>query len=643
MGIAKDFGSWISPIQADMIAKKEIKILNIFVDNEDIYISERRASEKGRSTILKYNGKSFEEVLDKKFNVRTMVHEYGGQSFCVNKGNIYFSNFDDQKIYKKDILGDVYPITPISNDRYANYTIDEKRNLIYAVQEDHLEKEVINSIVKIDENNKVEKIAAGYDFYSSININSDKTKMAFLAWNHPDMPWDSAKLFIADIQKDGTLKNIECIAGSENESIIQPKWGRDGYLYFISDKTNFWNLYRFKEGSFKNIYPMDAEFGYPLWMFGMSTYDFYIENDKLFIVAIYNKDGRDNLCVIDPENNTIKDIKTDYTAFSQFSNISVMGSNVLFLGASPIERESLVSLDLKSNEVTVLKKSKSLDIDLSYISIPQNIEFPTENDKTAFMNYYPPKNKDFLGNKNDKPPLIVRSHGGPTGQALSILNFDIQYWTTRGFAIADVNYSGRTGYGREFRQRLYGNWGIVDVDDCVNAALYLVKKCLVDENKLIIKGGSAGGYTTLAALTFRDTFKAGAAYFGICDLEMFHGDTHKFEAKYDEKLLGPYPEKKQVYFDRSPINFIDHLSCPIILFQGKEDKIVPPNQAEKMFDSLKEKKLPTAYLLFENEGHGFKSGDVIKKALESELYFYSRIFVFQIDDKIEPIDIYNLD
>ena len=639
MGKEKNYGSWKSPITTDMIVKEGVKLLNIFVDDNDIYLSELRPTENGRSTILKFNGKSFDEILDKKFNARTKVHEYGGLSFCVKDKVLYFSNFLDQQIYVKEINKEPYPITPVSNDRYANYTIDKKRNLIYAVQEEHLETEVNNSIVKIDENNHVEKIASGHDFYSSIVVNQDSSKMAFLAWNHPDMPWDAAKLFMADIQEDGKLKNIKWIAGSEDESIFLPRWGQDGYLYFVSDKTNFWNLYRYKGEKVESIYPMKAEFGMPLWLFGMSTYDFFLDGDKLFIVSVYNKDGKDHLCLIDPACKTKEDIKTKYCAIS---NVCVMDGSVLFIGASPTELQSLISLDLKSKEVKILKKSKKIEIDLDYISEPQNIEFPTNDNKTAHMIYYPPKNKDFLVKKNEKPLLIVKSHGGPTTQSFSVLNLEIQYWTSRGFAFADVNYAGSTGYGREYRQRLYGNWGILDVDDCANAAIYLAKKGYVDENKLIIKGGSAGGYTTLAALTFRDTFRAGASYFGICDLELFHQDTHKFEAKYDEKLIGPYPETRQVYFDRSPINFIDHLSCPIILFQGEEDKIVPPNQAKKMFDSLKEKKLPTAYLLFEKEGHGFRSSAVIKKTLEAELYFYSKIFGFEIEDDIEPIDIQNI-
>jgi len=633
------YGSFKSPITSKMLTEGSIKFLDIFVDQDDFFISEMRPQEKGRSAILKFNGKTFDEVLDKKFNARTKVHEYGGLSFAAKDGDIYFSNFDDQRIYKKNKKNNYIPITDIATDRYANFIIDKKRDLIFAVQEEHLENEVINSVVKIDKDQKVKKIASGFDFYSSLAMSKEEKKLAFLAWNQPDMPWDGAELWIADIADNGDLKNLKKIAGSQNESIFQPRFANDGSLFFVSDRTNFWNLYRYSNDEIEALYPMDAEFGLPLWVFGMSTYDFYYENDKTFIVCTYSKDGKDHLAILDVENKKLKDIKTEFT---YISNLAVKGSCALFIAGSATKPTAIVSLDLKTKKYEILKKSKELNIDIGYISTPEYLKFPTENDKTAYMIYYPPNNKDYFAKKKEKPPLIVKSHGGPTAQSVAILNLEIQYWTSRGFAFADVNYSGSTGYGREYRQSLYGNWGIADVDDCANAAMYLVKKNLVDENKLIIRGGSAGGYTTLAALTFRNIFKVGASYFGISDLEVFHSDTHKFEAKYDEKLIGPYPEKKQIYFERSPINFIDNLSCPIILFQGEDDKIVPPNQSQMMFDALKKKKLPGAYLLFEKEGHGFRNAQNIQKAIDSELYFYSKIFGFDLPDDIEPIKIENL-
>ncbi len=644
------YGSWKSPITTDLIVENSVQLLNIVCDGDDVYMSEGRPQEKGRVTILKlenpdftnldFTNSNFKEILPKTYSARTKVHEYGGISFNVFNKEIYFSNFDDQQIYKIDTLGNISPITPVSTDRYVEYTKDKTRNLIFCIQEEHLENEVNNAIVKIEKKGKIKKIAKGNDFYSSLSISPDCKKLAFLTWNQPNMPWDAASLFIADITDEGDLKNLKKIAGSNDEAIFQPRWGKDGYLYFVSDKTNFWNLYRYKENKIEPIYPFDAEFGLPMWIFGRSTYDFYIENNRLKIIATYTKNAKFHLALIDPETKTLQEIKTQFTFFS---NILVVNDKLFFIGASPIDLPSLVCLNLKNQEYKILKKSKDIKIDSGYISFPQSIEFPSENNRTAHMIFYPPKNKDFKPLKKEKPPLIVRSHGGPTGQAQGILSLEIQFWTSRGFAFTDVNYSGSTGYGREYRQRLYGNWGILDVDDCVNAALYLAKNNLVDENKMIIQGGSAGGYTTLCALTFRDIFSAGASYFGISDTAAFVRDTHKFEKKYLEKLIGPYPEKKQLYFERSPINFVENLSCPLILFQGEDDKIVPPNQAEMMFKALMGKKVPTAYLLFEKEGHGFRNADVIKKTIESELYFYSKIFGFNLQEDIMPIKIYNLE
>jgi dipeptidyl aminopeptidase/acylaminoacyl peptidase len=635
----ENFGSWKSLVTTDLIVKDSVKFLNIIADGEDIYLSEIRTQEKGRSTILKFEDSEFKEVLPKIYNARTRVHEYGGLSFKVFDKEIYFSNFEDQRIYKKNLLGKISPITPISKDRYVEYTKDKLRDLIYCVQEEHLEKEVNNAIVKIDKKGNVKKIAEGRDFFSSIVISPDCKKLAFLAWDQPNMPWDAATLYIAEITTEGDLTNLKKIAGSDNEAVFQPRWGNDGYLYFVSDKTNYWNLYRYKDELTESIYPMDAEFGQPMWLFGMSTYDFYIKDDKLKIVATYTKNGSSHLVLIDPDKKNGNELKTKFTSFS---SILVVNDKVFFIGASPTELSSVAVLNLKNYQYQILKKSKEILLDSGYISLPQNIEFPSENNLTAHMIFYPPKNKDYQVSKKQKPPLIVRSHGGPTGQAEAVLNLEIQFWTSRGFAFADVNYSGSTGYGREYRQRLYGNWGIVDVDDCINAALYLAKNNLIDENKMIIKGGSAGGYTTLCALAFRDIFKAGASYYGVSDLIALVKESHKFEEKYEEKLIGPFPEKKEIYFERSPINFIENLKCPVILFQGEDDKIVPPNQSEMMFKALKEKKLPTAYLLFEKEGHGFRSAEAIKKSIEAELYFYSKIFDFSLKDNIEPIEIYNL-
>lgn len=633
------YGSWKSPISTDLIVNDLVKFTYLAKDNKDVYLSESRPQEKGRATILKLEGSTFKEIIPKDFNVRTAVHEYGGLSFSVFDKEIFFSNYIDQRIYKMDSSKKISAITPIATDRYANYIVDKSRDLIYCIQEEHLENEVNNAIVKIQKDGKVIKIASGNDFYASLALSLDHKKLAYLSWNKPDMPWDSATLYVADITKDGDLVNITHVAGSENISVFQPRWGVDGYLYFISDQSNFWNLYRYKDGEIESLLPMDAEFGLPMWVVGQSTYDFFIDNKKLYLVASYTKNAVFHLLLIDPVKKTSKELKTPFTSVS---SILVVDDNLYFIGASFSELPSVVLLNLKTLSYKILKKSKDLKLDSGYISIPQIIEFSSVDNQTAHMNFYPPKNKDYQGLKNEKPPLIVRSHGGPTGQCENFLNLEIQFWTSRGFALADVNYSGSSGYGREYRQRLNGRWGILDVDDCVNAAKYLIKQKLVDPNRMIIRGGSAGGYTTLCALTFRDFFKAGSSYYGVSDAEALALETHKFEAKYLDKLIGPYPEKKEIYFERSPINFIKKLSSPIIFFQGDKDLIVPQSQSQKMFEILKDKKIPTAYLLFENEGHGFRTASVIKKCLESELYFYSKIFSFEILDDIEPIEIFNL-
>ncbi len=640
MAEVRSFGSWKSPITADLIVKDFVKFLNILHDNKNIYFAESRPKEKGRSQIVKYDKNNFEEVLNNKYNARTKVHEYGGLSFFVNNGDVYFSNFEDQRIYKKDISGNIKPITSKSNDRYADFIVDEKRDLIFAVQEKCIGKEIHNHIVKI-QNGRVSKIQEGRYFYSSLCLSPNGKKLAFLAWDLPDMPWDAAELWIADIGDNGDLKNLTKIAGSKTESVFQPRWSKNNDLYFISDKTNWWNLYRYRNNQIEAIYEMDAEFGYPQWIFGLSRYDFYETEDKTYIFAVYTKNGKSYLAKIDVEEKSLKKIEIDYTSF--FS-LCVFKDNLYFIGASPKEEFSIVALNLKTHKSEIIKRSRKVTIDPGYISYGQHIDFPTSNNKTAYLIYYPPQNKDFTANKEEKPPLIVISHGGPTRSNENIIDLKLQYWTSRGFAVADVNYRGSTGHGREYRESLYGNWGIYDIEDVCNAANYLVAKGLADPDQLIIRGSSAGGYTTLGALTFKDTFKAGASYYGVSNIETLFLEAPKFESKYEEKLIGPYPEKKQLFFERSPINFIDRLKCPIILFQGEDDKIVPPNQSERMFNAIKQKNIPTAYLLFEKEGHGFRSADVIKRCLEAELYFYSKIFNFEfLEENFEPLKIENMD
>jgi dipeptidyl aminopeptidase/acylaminoacyl peptidase len=460
--------------------------------------------------------------------------------------------------------------------------------------------------------------------------------LAWLTWSHPNLPWDGTELWVARINDDGSLGGAELIAGGASESIFQPEWSPGGVLHFVSDRTGWWNLYRWRGGRVEHLYEAEAEFGAPQWGFRMSTYGFE-SGDR--IICAYNDQGNWRLARLDCAARALEPVETPYT---EISSLQVARGRAVFTGGSPTEALSVVGVDLATREVEVLRRSGSIEIDEGYLSIPQAIEYPTEGGLTAHAFFYPPQNRDYAAGPDERPPLMVISHGGPTGATTTTLKLTVQYWTSRGIGVLDVNYGGSTGYGRAYRERLNGNWGVVDVDDCVNGALYLVERGLADGDRLIIRGGSAGGYTTLAALTFRDVFKAGASYYGISDLEVLETDCHKFESRYNRSLIGPYPERQDLYKARSPIHFTDSLSCPIILFQGLEDKVVPPNQAEMMFDAARAKGLPVAYIPFEGEQHGFRKAENIKRSLDGELYFYSKVFGFDLADPVEPVKIENL-
>jgi dipeptidyl aminopeptidase/acylaminoacyl peptidase len=479
-------------------------------------------------------------------------------------------------------------------------------------------------------------LAEGNDFYGYARLSPDGEKLAWLTWNHPNMPWDGTELWIADVSDDGNLLNAKKVAGGIDESIFQPEWSPNSTLYFVSDKTDWWNLYRVTSDGVEQVVDRAAEFGVPQWVFGLSTYAIASEER---IVCTFTEHGFWRLAAVDTVEKKLEVIETPYT---YIEGIRATGERVVFRAASPTEFVSIVQLDLACGQLSVLKKSCDLEVDQRYISIPKPVEYPTENGLTAYGIYYPPHNADFCAPDGELPPLLVNSHGGPTGAYQAVLSLEIQYWTSRGFGVLLVNYGGSTGYGRSYRDRLKGNWGVIDVDDCVNGAKYLVEQGEVDVNRVVIAGGSAGGYTTVCALTFRDFFKAGASYFGISDLEFFARDTHKFESRYLDGLVGPYPERKDVYYERSATHFTDRLSCPIIFFQGLDDKIVPPNQSEIMVEALRKKGLPVAYLEFEGEGHGFRKAETLKRSLDAEFYFYARIFGFEPADEIEPVEIENL-
>jgi dipeptidyl aminopeptidase/acylaminoacyl peptidase len=640
------YGSWQSPISSDLIVSESVKLSDIVLDGDDIYWVEMRPSEGGRNIIVRcaLDGQRA-DITPPEFNSRTRVHEYGGRSFAVNQADVYFSNFSDQRIYRQQPNGVPSAIATDKSLYFADIIVDRLYPGLICVCEDHSDQraEPENRLIRIDlagagqtGDPQITVLACGSDFYASPCLSPDGSQLAWLSWNHPNMPWDGTELWIGTIGQDGALSKTEKVAGGRDESIFQPQWSPDGTLFFVSDCTGWWNLYRRRENEIKPVVEMDAEFGMPQWLFGMSTYAF---ESARRLICTYTRNGRWQLAEIDLATDQLDVIETPY---SNISYLRASPGRAVFVGGSATEPTAIVKLDTATQTLEVLRRSSRNEIDSGFISIPATIEFPTTQGQTSHAFFYPPQNKNYQAPNGDRPPLIVISHGGPTAAATDSLNPAIQYWTSRGFAVLDVNYGGSTGYGRAYRQRLYGKWGVVDTHDCVNGAKYSVETFGIDPNRLVIRGSSAGGYTTLCALVFHDVFKAGASYYGVSDLEALAQETHKFEARYLDQLVGPYPERKNLYIARSPIHHGEDLSCPVIFFQGLEDKVVPPDQAERMVDILRGKNLPVAYVAFDKEQHGFRMAQNIKRALDAELYFYSRIFGFQLADDIEPVEIENL-
>ncbi len=625
------YGSWKSPITSDLIVAGAVRLSEPIFSGGHVLWVEGRPAEQGRNVLVRRTPRGdLSDATPAPFNVRTTVHEYGGGAFLLDGTRVYFSNFADQKVYRQELGGAPEPLTRSERMRYADGVIDRGRRRILCVREDHTTSDTapVNTLASIDlETGDERVIACGSDFYSSPRLSPDGRRLAWVTWNQPSMPWDGSELWVADLGADGSLGESRRMAGGPEESIVQPEWSPEGDLYFISDRSGWWNLYALRDGRAEPVFEKDADFARPAWVFRMSSY----AAQPGRIICTFHEGGRWQLAKIDRAAGRLERIETPYT---EIAWVRAEGDRVVLVAGGPRQSAVVALVDLTTGRVETLRRSSPVAIDPAYLSAPQPVEFPTENGLTAHAFYYPPANPDFTAPGGELPPLLVISHGGPTSAASTALEPATQYWTSRGIAVLDVDYGGSTGYGRAYRRRLNGNWGVVDVDDCVNGAKYLVERGLADATRLIIRGGSAGGYTALAALTFRTFFKAGASYYGISDLEALETDSHKFEARYNHSLIGPYPERRDLYRERSPVHFTDRLSCPIILFQGLEDKVVPPDQAEKMFDAVRAKGLPVAYVPFAGEQHGFRKAQNIKLALDGELYFYSRVFDFEAD--VEP-------
>ena len=634
------YGSWKSPVTSELITSQSVNLDQVRLRDDTLYWLERRPGEGGRSVIVSFCNNAITDILPAPFNARSRVHEYGGGVYCVCEQAVYFVNDGDQDIYR--IAGDALPerITHADNLRFADLTYDSQREQILCVCEDHRnpDAEPENSLVSVDViSGEIRTLHSGYDFYASPKLSHDGTRLAWLCWNHPNMPWDGTELWVAVFDRQGLPAQAAHIAGNDTVSIFQPEWSPQDVLYFVTDESGWWNLSRLEDSRPADVTRTESEFGLPQWIFGQSTYAFCDENT---IICTHITDGIGQLSLIRLDTLELSNIDVSYNAFA---SVCANHATAAFIAASERATSQVIRLDMTRMKIESVARSCNIDIDDGYISNARSISYETRHADKAYAIFYPPTNKDYAAPANELPPLIVLSHGGPTGATDASLDLRKQYWTSRGFAIMDVNYSGSTGYGRRYRERLKPCWGIRDVEDVCDAAEHLASMNIVDRNRLIIKGSSAGGYTVLAALTFHDTFSCGASYYGISDLESLLADTHKFEAHYTDQLVGSYPEHRKTYQQRSPINYVDRLSCPVIFFQGMEDRVVPPSQAEAMVAALKRKGIPVCYVPFENEQHGFRRAASIKKALDAELYFYSVIFDFITADELPPIAIDNID
>jgi dipeptidyl aminopeptidase/acylaminoacyl peptidase len=618
------FGSWTSPITADAVVAETGSLLEPRIDGDNIYWIEGRPLEKGRNVVVaRAADGTVRDITPSPFDARSQVYSYGGGAYAVNDGVVYFVNVGDNQIYQQVAGGAPAKITSHPNCLFSDICVDVRRNRLIAIREERPNGDVINAIhmlVAIDiATGREATLDSAYDFYSSPTLNADGSKLAWLSWRHPNMPWTSTYLNAANVDQAGTLTEKQVVQGG-SESLFQPQWSPDGRLYFISDRTDFWNLYRWSASGVEHVLARDAEFGVPQWHLGLSTYAFLSQD-----VMIYSfvKNGTWRLGRLEIPTLTAHDYPAE---FSSLSGVRASATMVVVRCATTTSPPAIATVDVSTGAVSPIKllvPSDSLQRFQNYFSTPQPIEFPTSDGDIAYAFYYRPYNPDWQAPSSEKPPLLVKSHGGPTAATESALDLSVQFWTSRGFGVLDVNYRGSTGYGRKYREKLYGQWGVVDVVDCISGAKFLVARGDVDGSKLAVRGGSAGGYTTLCGLTFHTEFAVGASYYGISDLVAIATETHKFELHYTDWLIEPFRPNSTLYHDRSPINFIQRLSAPVIFLHGKDDPVVPINQAQKMYSALQRRNIPTCLLVFQGEKHGFRQSAHLRQALEAELLFYS--------------------
>ena len=635
------YGSWPSPISIDLAVGSSRGLSEPRPDGDDIYVLASRPDEKGRVVLLRRTPDGELTEMAPGLNVRTRVHEYGGGSYAVTDGVIVFSEFDDNRLLLKG-SPEADPVELVTDPalRFADMSLDLVRDRVYAVMEDQTESAIgaRNLLVAVSlSDGSIAELVGGHDFYSDPALSPDGARLAFLSWDFPRMPLDGTDLWDAEIAADGTLGEPVHVAGGESESVCQPKWSPDGSLVYASDRSDWWNLYRWRVGATgsSEIGPMESEIGGPQWVFGLSEYD--IDTDDTIYAYAHGPEGAQLLAL----GQSTAPYEIEF-AENGLGYVRVSDGVLTAIAGSFTRPTALIRMDLATRAEERLLETGPLPVDEAYLSTPQHKAFPSTDGRTAYGWYYPPANPDAVAPEGTAPPLVVMLHGGPTSQARTSLSLQRQAFTSRGFAVMDVDYGGSTGYGRPFRDLLREQWGVVDVDDCAAAASWLAEQGLADPEQLAIRGGSAGGYTTLAALCFKDVFAAGTSLYGLGDLEAFTDITHKFESGYMDYLIGPYPGMAERYHERSPNNYSDRISCPVLVLQGADDKIVPPSLAEGIVRALQRNGLPYAYILFEGEGHGFRMAVNQQRALEAELSFYAQVFGFELADDFAPLEVTGL-
>jgi len=641
------YGTWPSPVSAEMVASAGIDFGHVALDGETVYWREQRPREDGRGVVVRHDGEIREDVTPEGVNVRSLVHQYGGGDFAVRDGVVFYSEYEDQRVYRQPGDGDPVAITPEPKAerglRYADFEVTADGHAVYCVREDHDAAagdggtgEPVTTLVRLpaEDGGEPQVVASGHDFYAAPRLSPDGDRLAWLTWDHPRMPWDGTQLHVADVNDDGTLSDERTVMGGPEESVFQPAWRPDGTLHAVSDRTGWWNLYRREGDNWVAYCEEHAEYGVPQWQLGLATYAFLGDGR---VATIVTRNGEQTLELVGPDGSRdVPDLP--YEVFAPV--IRSGGKSVSVVASGPATPERLVRWTPDEDTAPeVLRRASETGFDDAYVSTPDHVTVPTRDGDETHAFVYPPTNPDVEPPADALPPLVVIAHGGPTSATHPTYDLSIQYFTSRGFAVADVNYRGSTGYGRAYREALYGEWGTTDVEDCIDVARYLADEDRVDRDRVAVRGGSAGGFVVLSAVAFHGDVAAGTSYYGVADLARLAELTHKFESRYLDQLVGPYPEEADAYEARSPVHHADQVDSPVLVLQGEDDQVVPLSQAEEMVAALDAQSVPHDLLVFENEQHGFRRADTRERAHEAELAFYGEVFGFDPADDLPSLDL----